>query len=56
MLALEEEVKAIAQSAQSDLGMDYAWLDDVTFHDWQAYHFLMTGTFSFLVLLTFVTL
>jgi hypothetical protein len=35
------EAKAIADSAQSDLGMDYAWLDDVTYTDWQNYHDLV---------------
>ncbi|TFK63255.1 hypothetical protein BDN72DRAFT_964029 [Pluteus cervinus] len=47
MLALEEELKAVAQSAQADLGMDYAWLDDVTYRDWQDYHFLMTSAHNF---------
>lgn len=39
------EVKALADRAQADLGMDYAWLDDVTYHDWQNYHDLMRGEF-----------
>lgn len=25
----------IAYQAQSDLGMDYSWLTDVTYEDWQ---------------------
>ncbi|KAK0457863.1 uncharacterized protein EV420DRAFT_1643710 [Desarmillaria tabescens] len=35
------EVKALAEKAQSDLGLDYAWLEDVTYEDWQRYHDLM---------------
>ncbi|KAK0444854.1 hypothetical protein EV421DRAFT_1800050 [Armillaria borealis] len=37
------EVKALAQKAQEDLGLDYAWLEDVTYDDWQRYHDLMRG-------------
>jgi hypothetical protein len=33
----------IANEAQADLGMDYAWLDDVTTHDWTRYHKLKDG-------------
>ncbi|PBK65890.1 hypothetical protein ARMSODRAFT_960792 [Armillaria solidipes] len=35
------EVKALAEKAQEDLGLDYAWLEDVTYEDWQRYHDLM---------------
>ncbi|KAK0238542.1 hypothetical protein EDD85DRAFT_882746 [Armillaria nabsnona] len=35
------EVKALAEKAQADLGLDYAWLEDVTYDDWQRYHDLM---------------
>ncbi|KXN87676.1 hypothetical protein AN958_08313 [Leucoagaricus sp. SymC.cos] len=35
------EVKALADRAQADLGLNYAWLDDVTYYDWQNYHDLM---------------
>ncbi|KAL1696689.1 hypothetical protein GGG16DRAFT_43132 [Schizophyllum commune] len=35
------KVKALAERAQADLGIDYAWLDDVTYADWQRYHDLM---------------
>ncbi|KAK0189212.1 hypothetical protein F5146DRAFT_984000 [Armillaria mellea] len=35
------EVKALAEKAQADLGLDYAWLEDVTYEDWQRYHDLM---------------
>lgn len=31
--------------AQADLGMDYSWLGDVTYKDWQRYHDLAQGTF-----------
>lgn len=34
-------VKHLAETAQSDIAMDYAWLDDVTYRDWQAYHDLV---------------
>lgn len=37
---LADEVKDIADRAQADIGLDYAWLDDVTFDDWQRYHAL----------------
>ncbi|PSR82591.1 hypothetical protein PHLCEN_2v6024 [Hermanssonia centrifuga] len=32
------EVRDIAGRAQADIGLDYAWLDDVTYGDWQRYH------------------
>ncbi|KAF8880194.1 hypothetical protein BD779DRAFT_1549903 [Infundibulicybe gibba] len=35
------EVKLFAERAQADIGLDYAWLDDVTYDDWQRYHDLM---------------
>jgi hypothetical protein len=35
---LVAEVRDIADRAQGDIGLDYAWLDDVTFTDWQRYH------------------
>ncbi|PPQ65514.1 hypothetical protein CVT24_010810 [Panaeolus cyanescens] len=35
------EIKAIADKAQGDIGLDYAWLEDVTYRDWQKYHDLM---------------
>ncbi|TEB12276.1 hypothetical protein FA13DRAFT_1748551 [Coprinellus micaceus] len=34
-------IKHLAESAQADLAMDYAWLDDVTYQDWQNYHDLV---------------
>ncbi|KAG6326536.1 hypothetical protein ID866_12553, partial [Astraeus odoratus] len=35
------KVQDVAEKGQVDLGLDYAWLDDVTYHDWQRYHELM---------------
>ncbi|KAI6101238.1 hypothetical protein F5141DRAFT_290043 [Pisolithus sp. B1] len=34
-------VRDIAEKGQVDLGLDYAWLDDVTYNDWQRYHSLI---------------
>ncbi|KAJ3890854.1 hypothetical protein GG344DRAFT_48605 [Lentinula edodes] len=36
-----KEVKTFAQKAQGDMGMPMAWLDDVTYQDWQKYHDLI---------------
>ncbi|KAG9123335.1 hypothetical protein FRC07_015075 [Ceratobasidium sp. 392] len=36
-----DAIKALALEAQSNLGMDYAWLDDVTVADWSRYHALV---------------
>ncbi|KII87285.1 hypothetical protein PLICRDRAFT_42929 [Plicaturopsis crispa FD-325 SS-3] len=38
---LTVEVREFASAAQADLGMDYAWLEDVTTIDWARYHELM---------------
>lgn len=38
---LAESVRDVADRAQADLGLDYAWLDDVTYQDWQRYHDLV---------------
>ncbi|KAI6001192.1 hypothetical protein EDD15DRAFT_1663711 [Pisolithus albus] len=35
------KVRDVAEKGQVDLGLDYAWLDDVTYNDWQRYHSLM---------------
>jgi len=35
------ELKSLAEEGQKDLGLDYAWLDDVTYQDWQNYHNLL---------------
>ncbi|KAG6820431.1 hypothetical protein H0H93_000678 [Arthromyces matolae] len=45
--AVSEKVKALADRAQGDLGLDYAWLDDVTYYDWQKYHDLMRTSENF---------
>ena len=42
---LAAEVKDIADRAQADIGLDYAYLDDVTFSDWQRYHELDRSTY-----------
>jgi len=34
-------VQEVAEKAQADIGLDYAWLEDVTYQDWQRYHDLM---------------
>ncbi|KAG8759314.1 hypothetical protein FRC14_006154 [Serendipita sp. 396] len=36
-----EEVTALVDKAQTDLISDYAWLNDVTYRDWERYHKLM---------------
>lgn len=41
------EVKSLADKAQADIGLDYAWLDDVTYDDWQRYHDLMRTSDKF---------
>jgi hypothetical protein len=35
------EVRDVADDAQADIGHDYIWLADVTYHDWQRYHDLV---------------
>ncbi|KAF5384624.1 hypothetical protein D9757_007510 [Collybiopsis confluens] len=35
------EIKVFAQKAQGEMGMPMAWLDDITYNDWQKYHDLM---------------
>jgi hypothetical protein len=37
------KIRGMADRAQADLGMDYAWLEDVSYHDWQRYHDLVRG-------------
>lgn len=34
-------VRDLSERAQADIGIDYAWLDDVTTRDWERYHDLM---------------
>jgi hypothetical protein len=38
---VSEQVREVADGAQSDVGYDYIWLADVTYHDWQRYHALV---------------
>ncbi|TFK52034.1 hypothetical protein OE88DRAFT_1658801 [Heliocybe sulcata] len=42
-----EAVKDFAESAQANIGMDYAWLDDVDYHDWVRYHDLVRASENF---------
>ncbi|KAG8958197.1 hypothetical protein FRC03_009361 [Tulasnella sp. 419] len=35
------KLKTLGTEAQADLGLDYAWLDDVTVQDWTRYHELL---------------
>ncbi|KAG1828739.1 hypothetical protein EV424DRAFT_1592066 [Suillus variegatus] len=39
--AVTAKVREVAEKAQVDLGLNYAWLDEVTYSDWQRYHFLI---------------
>ncbi|KAF8518955.1 hypothetical protein BU17DRAFT_48081 [Hysterangium stoloniferum] len=41
------KVKDMAFNGQSDIGMDYSWLGDVTYMDWQRYHKLVATADSF---------
>lgn len=38
---MAEKVREVADEGQSDVGFDYIWLSDVTYHDWQRYHALV---------------
>ncbi|THH27750.1 hypothetical protein EUX98_g6442 [Antrodiella citrinella] len=49
---LSDSVRAIADRAQTDIGLDYAWLDDVTYQDWQRYHDLVRASEQFTELAT----
>ncbi|KZT21195.1 hypothetical protein NEOLEDRAFT_1074005 [Neolentinus lepideus HHB14362 ss-1] len=42
-----EAVKDLAERAQADIGMDYAWLDDVDYYDWVRYHDLIRTSENF---------
>jgi hypothetical protein len=46
-----EKVREAADEGQSDIGYDYIWLSDVTYHDWQRYHALV-GSECFCVAFT----
>ncbi|KAA1468908.1 hypothetical protein DENSPDRAFT_815552 [Dentipellis sp. KUC8613] len=41
------EVRDLADTAQADIGIDYVWLDDVTYADWQRYHDLLRRSDNF---------
>lgn len=45
--AVAAEVREVAEKAQVDLGLDYAWLDEVTYSDWQRYHSLIDASEKF---------
>lgn len=45
--AVTAEVREVAEKAQVDLGLDYAWLDEVTYSDWQRYHSLIDASETF---------
>lgn len=45
--AVTAEVREVAEKAQVDLGLDYAWLDEVTYSDWQRYHSLIDASEKF---------
>lgn len=42
-----EVVKDHAENAQVDIGMDYAYLDDTSYQDWQRYHDLVRSELLF---------
>ncbi|KAL1940799.1 hypothetical protein VTO73DRAFT_7840 [Trametes versicolor] len=44
---LVAEVTSILDAAQADIGLDYAYLDDVTYLDWQRYHDLARRSENF---------
>lgn len=46
-----KRVEKFADDAQADLGMDYAWLDDVCVKDWTRYHDLGRSKFEGVLLL-----
>ena len=41
------QVREVAEKGQLDLGLDYAWLEDVTYNDWQRYHALIGSQYQF---------
>ncbi|OAX41027.1 hypothetical protein K503DRAFT_768024 [Rhizopogon vinicolor AM-OR11-026] len=41
------QVREVAEKAQVDLGLDYAWLEEVTYSDWQRYHSLIDASENF---------
>jgi len=49
-----EDVKNLAGDGQTDIGLDYSWLGDVTYEDWQRYHDLMRGWVPFFPFIVFL--
>ncbi|KAF8522999.1 hypothetical protein JB92DRAFT_1644485 [Gautieria morchelliformis] len=47
VLAIGEEVTEMAHRAQADIGIDYSWLADVSYEDWQRYHKLVDTSKKF---------
>lgn len=47
---VSDMVRDVADRAQADIGLDYAWLDDVTYLDWQRYHDLARRSDNFTAL------
>ncbi|KAI0766674.1 hypothetical protein BD413DRAFT_480869, partial [Trametes elegans] len=47
---LTAEIQDIADRAQADVGLDYAYLGDVTYNDWQRYHDLARKSENFTAL------
>jgi hypothetical protein len=50
IIAARTRLESLAGKAQADVGMDYAWLDDVTYRDWQVSYMCVLLN----ILLTFV--
>ncbi|PIL25167.1 hypothetical protein GSI_13056 [Ganoderma sinense ZZ0214-1] len=44
---LAGQIKDLAERAQADIGLEYAYLDDVTYQDWQRYHDLVRRSENF---------
>ncbi|KAI0675681.1 hypothetical protein C8Q78DRAFT_1005911 [Trametes maxima] len=42
-----DEVRNLVDTAQAELGLPYAYLDDVTYQDWERYHALMKKSDNF---------
>ena len=43
-----DNVRLTAENGQADIGLDYAWLEDVTYEDWRRYHALMDSAYYIL--------
>lgn len=40
----------VADEGQADIGLEYAWLDDVTYMDWRRYHALLDSKITCLTM------